>query len=219
MDSQTILEKLRQVADKDHASGMAHFGINTTQALGVRVPELRKLAKEIKKNHALALDLWQTGIHEARILASMIADPKQMTADLMDQWTADFNSWDLCDQCCSNVYVKTPFVEEKIRAWVNREEEFVKRAGFSLIAYAAVHLKKAEDSVFIAYFPLIKAAATDDRNYVKKAVNWALRGIGKRNEALRLAAIQTAHEIVQIESKAAQWIAKDALRELEKERH
>jgi 3-methyladenine DNA glycosylase AlkD len=194
---------------------MKRFGINTSHALGIPIPVLRALAKKIKKNHGLALQLWETNIHEARILASMIDDPAQVTPAQINAWVRDFNSWDICDQVCGNLFDRTPFVLAKIKELSKRKQEFVKRAAFTLMAEYATHNKTASDEVFREFFPIIEREAWDDRNFVKKAVNWALRGTGKRNKALRKEAILCAKRILLQESKAAKWIARDALRELE----
>lgn len=194
--------------------GMARYGIDTSNAFGVKVPELRKLAREIGRDHDLAEALWQTGAHDARLLASMVAEPKRFTRADAERWAAAFRSWDLCDQCCMNLFRRTPFAADLIEEWRARDEEFVKRAAFALIATLAVHDKKSGDGVFRAYLPVIETASDDERNYVRKAVNWALRQIGKRNRALNTAAIETAERIAARDSKVARWIAKDALREL-----
>ena len=165
----------------------------------------------------MAKDLWSSAIHEARILACMIDDPQQITADQLEHWVADFDSWDLCDQCCNRLFRNTPFARQKALAWASRPEEFVKRAGFVLMAVLSVHDKKAANKQFDAFFKHIKAAASDERNFVKKAVNWALRQIGKRNMSLNKKAITVAIEIQQFESKTARWVASDALRELRSE--
>jgi len=211
-----ILSQLREMSTPAVREGMQRFGIDATHALGVSIPALRALAKEIKKDHALALALWETKFHEARILASMIDDPAHVTVRQIDAWVKGFNSWDLCDQVCGNLFDRTAFAVEKAIAFSKRKEEFVKRAGFVLMAEYAVHNKKAEDKVFLAFLPLIEKEACDDRNFVKKAVNWALRQIGKRNVRLREAAILTAERILLQDSNAARWIARDALRELKK---
>jgi 3-methyladenine DNA glycosylase AlkD len=210
---------LQSLADPDNLPGVDRYGIRPdATVLGIRVPELRELAKAIKKDHALAEQLWTSGIHEARLLATMIADPKQFTPEIMDDWAASFDAWDVCDQACSNVFRKTKFAYEKIREWSARDEEFVKRAGFALMATLAVHDKKADDVLFMALLPLIERESDDERNFVKKAVNWALRQIGKRNATLNAEAIKTAQAIQQHDSKAARWIASDALRELQSEK-
>ena len=195
---------------------MARFGINVDNALGISVTQLRKLARQIQRDHDLAEQLWATGIHEARILASIVDLPSEVSEAQMEAWAAEFNSWDLVDQCCGNLFDKTPFAWDKATQWSRREEQFVKRAGFSLMAYLAVHDKKAPDARFERFLPIIEREASDDRNFVKKSVNWALRQIGKRNARLNEAAIRRAERIKRIDSKAARWIASDALRELTK---
>ena len=175
---------------------------------------MRKMVREIGKDHELALELWETGIHEARMLACFIDRPDMVTEKQLESWVKNFDSWDVCDQCCSNLFDRTRFAHKKAVEWCVREEEFVRRAGFVLMACLAVHDKKAGDQAFIEFLPLIKTHAGDERNYVKKAVNWALRQIGKRNQNLNEAAIKTAEEIRQMDSRSARWIASDALREL-----
>ncbi|MBN8851087.1 MAG: DNA alkylation repair protein [Sphingobacteriales bacterium 50-39] len=213
---ESILSQLRELGTPAAREGMQRFGIDVSHALGVSIPALRALGKKIKKDHALALALWESGCHEARILASIIDDPALVTTRQIDAWVKEFNSWDLCDQVCGNLFDRTAFAVEKAIAFSKRKEEFVKRAGFVLMAEYAVHNKKAEDEVFLSFLPLIEKEAHDDRNFVKKAVNWALRQIGKRNARLRKAAISTAERILQQDSKAAQWVARDALKELKK---
>ena len=215
MDKLThILDQLHSLSNTKSLPGMACFGIDTTGRLGISVPELRKIAKETGRDHELALALWDTAIPEARILASMVDDPAQVTNAQMDAWAADFNLWDVCDGVCSNLFDKTPFAWEKIEEWAADDREFVRRAGYVLIACLAMHDKGAPDDVFIDTFPIIKAGATDPRNFVRKAVNWAVRTIGKRNLALNKAAITLSEEILAIDDKTARWIARDALREL-----
>lgn len=193
---------------------MARFGINPTNTLGISIPTLRKMGREIGTDHDLAKQLWDSGIHEARILAAMIDDPEEVTVNQMESWVKDFDSWDVCDQCCSNLFDKTKFAHHKAAEWASRREEFVKRAGFALMAALAVHDKKANNRQFERYLPLIKRESGDERNFVKKAVNWALRQIGKRNLQLNRLAIETGKQIQKRESRAARWIASDALREL-----
>lgn len=214
MDVEEVIELLKQQANANYLAGMQRFGINSDKALGVKVPELRKLAKSIKKNHELAQQLWDTGLHEARLLASMIDDPALVTIQQIDSWVKDFNSWDICDQVCGNLFDRTPYAIEKALEFSNHEEEYIKRAGFVLMAEYAVHNKTASNDVFIAFFPVIEREAWDNRNFVKKAVNWALRQIGKRNAVLRAVAIACANNILQQEHKAAKWIASNALAEL-----
>ena len=209
-----IMQRLKTLSDPEAVKGMARFGINPENTYGVSIPNLRKLAKEAGKDHALAQELWASGIHEARILAGMVDAPKLVSEAQMEAWVKDFDSWDVCDQVCMNLFDKVPLAWRKVSEWSEREEEFVKRAAFALIACFAWHDKSAEDERFINFLPVIVKGATDERNFVKKAVNWALRHIGKRNRNLNRAAIETAKEIQGIDSRAARWIAADALREL-----
>jgi 3-methyladenine DNA glycosylase AlkD len=213
-----ILDRLQALSDPKAVEGMARFGIIPENTYGVSIPNLRKIAKELGTDHHLAQELWLSGIHEAKILASMIDDPEEVTEVQMERWVKDFDSWDICDQCCSNLFDKTDLAYQKAVEWSAREEEFVKRAGFVLMATLAVHDKKAEDETFLQFLPLIKRESTDARNFVKKAVNWALRQIGKRNIVLNTKAIETAKEIREFETRSAQWIAVDALRELTSEK-
>lgn len=209
-----IIELLKANANPHALEGMARYGISTQNTLGIAIPTLRKIARQIGKDHQLALQLWESGVHEARILAAFIDSPQQVTEAQMDHWAGDFDSWDVCDQVCSNLFDRTPTAYAKALQWSQREEEFVRRAGFTLMAALAVHDKRAPAENFRQFFPAIMQAATDDRNYVKKAVNWALRQIGKRNLELNRDAIQVAEEIARMESKSARWIASDARREL-----
>ncbi len=218
MDIEQVITSLVRFADETRLENMNRYGINTTQALGIPLSILRPYAKRIGTKHALALSLWNTDIHEARLISTIIDDPTQVTEDQMEQWAADFNSWDLCDQCCMNLFDKTGFVYKKINEWTDRQEEFVKRAGFVLIAVLAVHDKTAADSTFKRFFPLTIKECTDNRTYVKKAVSWALRSIGKRNISLNKKVIQIAEKMKEEKNKTAQWIASDILRELTSEK-
>ncbi len=209
-----IIEKLKSVSNPDAVGGMARFGITPENTFGVSIPNLRKIAKETKKNHALAQQLWESGFRETMILASMIDEPEMVTEEQMEKWVLDFDYWEICDQCCMNLFEKTGFAYEKAVEWSLRDEQFVKRAGFVLMARLAVSDKKADDSRFEQFFPMMLREADDERNFVKKAVNWALRQIGKRNLALNVKAIETAKEMQGIDSKSARWIASDAIREL-----
>lgn len=213
-----IIKKLRLLAEPANVVGMARFGINPQGTLGVSIPKLRALAKEIGRDHALAQKLWVTKIHEARLLAGFIDDWRQVTEAQMEKWAKDFDSWDVCDQVVSDLFDKTKVAYDKAKVWAKRPEEFVKRAGYVLMAALAVHDKKADDAAFRRFFPLIKAGATDERNFVKKAVNWALRQIGKRNQELNRSALALAAEIQKIDSRAARWVAADAIRELKKKK-
>jgi 3-methyladenine DNA glycosylase AlkD len=209
-----IIQKLKSLANPKNVEGMARFGINPNNTLGISVPVLRDIAKEAGKDHQLAQELWASGIHEARILACFIDKPEMVTELQMESWVKDFDSWDVCDLCCSDLFDRTKFAHQKAVEWSGREEEFVKRAGFTLMAALAVHDKKASDADFLKFLPIIKRESTDERNFAKKAVNWALRNMGKRNLDLNKMAIKTAEEIQKIDSKSARWIAADALREL-----
>ncbi len=213
-NSSQVIKKLKSLSNPKNVEGMARFGINPQKALGVNVPVLRQMAKEIGRNHQLALRLWQSEIHEARILASMIDEIDKVTEKQMENWVGEFNSWDLCDQTCMNLFDKLPLAWSKAIEWVKQEKEFIRRAGFALMACLAWHEKKDKDKKFLKFFPLIKKYSTDERNFVKKAVNWALRQIGKRNKSLNKEAIKVAQEILKINNKTAKWIAADALREL-----
>ena len=217
MQYEDIIQRMRSLSDTEAVKGMARFGINPENTYGVSVPNLRRVAKEAGKDHALAQELWASGIHEAKILASMIDEPQMVTEEQMEVWVRDFDSWDVCDQVCMNLFDKVPLAWQKIVDWSGREEEFVKRAAYALIACLAWHDKKAEDEKFVGLLPVVIRGATDERNFVKKAVNWALRHIGKRNLNLNKAAIKTAEEIRGMDSKAARWIAADALGELTSE--
>ena len=212
-----VLERLKAKARTDQLEGMARYGMTSDNRLGVSIPDLRRMAREIGRDHELALRLWKTEIQEARILAAMVDRPDKVTDRQMEKWVKDINSWDVCDQVCMNLFEKVPFAREKINEWSDRDEEFVKRTAFSLIACLAWHDKGAPDEYFIRFLPVIRSGATDERNFVKKAVNWALRNIGKRNLNLNKTAIEVAEEIRQIDSKAARWIASDAIRELKSE--
>lgn len=212
-----IIAELQSLGNQTNQEGMTRFGIKAEHLLGVSMVNIRQLARRIgKKDHLLAGQLWETGIHEARILATIVDDPKAVTLEQMERWVADFDSWDLCDQCCGNLFEKTSYAWQKAQEWCGREREYEKRAGFALIAYLAVHRKIAPDAHYLPYLALIQREAEDSRNYVKKAVNWALREIGKRNRSLNQAAIETAREILAQGGKG-KWVASDALRELTSE--
>ncbi|MFQ5640245.1 MAG: DNA alkylation repair protein [bacterium] len=214
MQYEDILKELKSLSSPEAVEGMTRFGINPKNSYGVSMPNLRKIAKKTGKNHALAKKLWSSNMRETRILASMIDEPKLVTENQMETWVKEFDYWEICDQCCMNLFERTEFAYHKAVEWSSREEEFVKRAGFVLMARLAVSDKKAEDAQFEQFFPIIKMESTDNRNYVKKAVNWAVRQIGKRNLALNEKAIATAKEIQEMDSKSAKWIASDAIREL-----
>lgn len=214
MTYQEVIAALQAEANPKNVAGMARFGINPQNTLGISIPVLRGLARKIGKNHELALQLWQSGIHEARLLAAFIDIPAEVSEAQMDAWTADFDSWDVCDQVCANLYDRTPFAHAKAQEWATKEAEFVRRAGFAMMAVLAVHDKKASDSQFEPFFDLIEKYASDERNFVKKAVNWALRQIGKRNVTLGEKAMKLSEKLSISEYPAARWVGKDALREL-----
>jgi 3-methyladenine DNA glycosylase AlkD len=212
--STEILEKLKSKSRSDQLEGMARYGITIDKRLGVSIPDIRKIAKDFGKNHETALDLWKTGYADAKITAALIDEPEKVTETQMEEWVMGIDSWDVCDQICMNLFDKTTYAWKKIIDWSERKEEFVKRTAFSLLACLACHDKYADDNKFKEYFPLIKKNAMDDRNYVKKAVSWSLRHIGKRNLNLYKAALKLADEIKMIDSKSAKWIGSDVVRDL-----
>jgi 3-methyladenine DNA glycosylase AlkD len=268
---EAVIKKLKSLSNPKNVEGMARFGINPAKTLGISIPALRKMAKEIGKDHYLAQDLWSSEFHEARILASMIDEPEKVTEKQMDDWVAGFDSWDVCDQTIMNLFWLTPFAYDKAFEWSSinlaeknigqskkegtiqsdrckaddrrgegtynevrnqaeeednkadsaldcaTQEEFIKRAGFAMMAVLGFKDKKAKDELFYKFFLIIKKEAYDDRNFVKKAVNWALRQIGKRNVALNKKAVETAEKILLQDSKSAKWIARDAIKELTSE--
>lgn len=215
MTAAELIADLRARRNPVNIAGQRRFGIRPkTEQLGIPIPHLRQLAKAHRKNHELSLALWTSDVHEARLLAAFIDDPAKVTRTQMEAWARNFDSWDLCDQVCGNLFDRTPFALQKAHQWSARKSEFVKRAGFVLIAALAVHAKGLTDNAFLDFLPLIRREATDDRNFVRKAVNWALRQIGKRNPRLRRTAITEAIAIAKIDSRASRWIATDALREL-----
>ena len=202
------------MGNKRNIEGMARFGITSNQVLGVSVTTLRKYARSIPKDHALAQKLWNTGILEARMLACFIDKPELVTKRQMDAWARDFDNWAICDTCCLSLFDKTPHAFEKAHSWSKQKREFVKRAGFALMACLAWHDTRSPNERFREFFVPIRREATDERNTVRKAVNWALRQIGKRNETMLRQAIAQATMILTIDSPSARWIASDALREL-----
>jgi len=213
MTANEVLIELKALSTPEHYARLAYFGITDTNAYGVKVPLIRQLAKLIGKNHELALELWNTGNHEARLLATMIEKKEMISETQFDAWVNDFNSWDICDQSCS-LLGQTPFSIQKINEYSTRTEEYVKRTAFVLMCEQAVHHKKVENEQFYPFLRIIEREAWDERNFVRKAVNWALRQIGKRNETLRIMAIETGERIMLQGTKSARWIASDALREL-----
>jgi len=227
-DVATILAELAARGSETNRAGMARYGIKVDDAWGVTVTELRRMAKRIGRHHELALDLWQSGNHEARLLAAFVDEPARVDDEQMERWAAAFDSWDLCDEVTTDLFDQTPFAWAKAASWAGRPEEFVKRGGFALMAGLAVHDKKAGDEAFMGLLALVEREAFDERNFVKKAVNWALRNIGKRNPALNAAAVACAQRIRAVADeraggprggdpgvRAARWVANDALRELQ----
>ncbi len=212
-----VMSELLSRANPKNVAGFARFGISPEKAIGVSVTELRKVAKRLGKDHSLALELWSTGVHEARTLAAMIDDPAAVTKEQMEEWVNEFNSWDICDQATTGLFDRTPYGFEKAVEWSRRDEEFVKRAGFAMMAGLAVHDKAAPDRRFMDLFQHVRRESVDNRRYVKKAVNWALRQIGKRNVVLNREAVRVASEMMEMDSRSARWIASDALRELRSE--
>lgn len=215
MDIACILDEIRALGSEKNRLGMARYGINTARAVGVGMTGLRPLAKRLGRNQAAARALWDSAVHEARILACLVADPRLAETDWLEAWVREVDSWDLCDQFCNKLVVHTAFAWPLAVSWARRSEEFVRRAGFSLAAQLAVHHKRVPDEDFRVFFSLIAQAATDERNFVKKAVNWALRQIGKRSPGLRREAVAQAQALLTLNSRSARWIARDALRELE----
>ncbi len=218
MQYNEVILRLKGLADPANVEGMKRFGINTKGTLGIQVKDLRAIARRIGTDHQIAVKLWASGIHAARILASMVDDPGKVNDRQMDEWVKDIDSWDVCDQCCSNLFGRTKHAYAKTTEWCRSQKEFVRRAGFSMIAVLASHDKSAKDETFIRFFGYIKNASTDERNFVRKAVNWSLRQIGKRNARLNKLAIAAALEIKDIDSDSARWIAGNALAELQSEK-
>ena len=222
MTVEEIVEKLASLENPENVAGMGRFGIFPKKAFGISAPVLKNLGREIKKQtanrHALALALWQTEIHEARIVAYLIDDAKKVIEEQMDIWANDFDNWAICDSTCGTLFCKTEFAYQKAFEWSAREKEFVKRAGFVLMAALAVHDKKADDEKIARFLPILEANSDDERNFIRKAANWALRQIGKRNSNLNKLAVETAERIKLRNTKSARWIAADALRELQNEK-
>ena len=209
-----VRQTLEEMGDPSRLEGMARYGIDTSRAVGLSVSELRRMARGLGRDHELAAALWAPGVHEARILASLVDEPARVSEAQMDAWVADLNSWDVCDGVCGNLFDRTPFALDKAVEWSTREPELEKRAAFALMACAAVHRRDLPDAAFGSLLPVIREQASDDRNYVKKAVSWALRQIGKRSAELNARAIRTAERIERTDARSLRWIARDALREL-----
>jgi len=211
------MAELRQCGDKRNVEGMARFGIRAKKVYGVSKPKLDEIARRIGRNHQLGIQLWETRNHDARLLGVLISEPAKVTAGQMEDWVKDFDNWDVCDGTCCHLFAASKLAWSRAFAWSKRRREFEKRAGFALAAYLAVHDKTAEDAQFEGFLKAIERGSWDQRNFVRKAVNWALRNIGKRNLCLNSAAIRSAERIRQQDSRAARWIASDALRELKSE--
>ena len=208
------LSSLRKMSTRRTRDGMARYGIPADNALGVSVADIRKLAKQLGRNHELAKALWHTGVYEARMLTAFIAEPARVTPTQMDRWCRDFDSWAICDALCFHLFDRTPHAFTKVEQWSDRRAEFEKRAAFALLASLAGHDKTSGNEPFLATLPLIERAATDERNFVKKGVSWALRRIGGRSRALHGAAVEVAQRLSASPHAAARWIGKDALREI-----
>lgn len=204
---------MRALGSRANVEGMARFGIVSAKAFGIPVPAIRTMARRLGRDQALAEQLWATGVHDARVLASLVGDPLEISRSTMDRWTRDFDNWAVCDACCCDLFDRTPYVWQKIPKWAADKREFVRRAAFSTLAGAAVHLKTADDRHFLDGLVLIEKYAFDDRNFVRKGVNWALRNIGKRNMRLLPAAIACAERVRAQNTRSSRWIAADALRE------
>ena len=212
--AQAVLESLEKMRTKRDFENMSRFAITADKAFGVSVSNIRKLAKQLGRSHELAAELWDTGWYEARMLTSFVDEPERVTPSQMDRWARDFDNWAICDTLCFHLFDRTPHAWRKIEQWSRRREEFVKRAGFALLASVALHDKQADDAPFLDSLSLIEQEAGDARNFVKKAVSWALRGIGKRNSTLKTAAIDLARRLGESPEPAARWVGKDALRDL-----
>jgi 3-methyladenine DNA glycosylase AlkD len=216
--TEALIARLEALASPEDAAGMARFGIRGARVLGIPVKTLRAIARETGRSHTLAAELWASGIHEARILASIVAEPQRVTLEEMERWASDLDSWDLCDQCCTNLWVRTPFARERALVWSEREEEFVKRAGFVLMVQVAGKDKGASAELLHRYLARAEQAAHDERNFVKKAVSWAIREIGQRGAELNGAAVALARRLQTSEKRAARWVGADTLRELTSEK-
>ena len=209
-----VLDELRALRSEKNRAGMARYGINTERAFGISMAGLKPIARRLRRNHDLALALWASGFHEARLLAALIDEPKRVSPKQMDAWAADLDSWDLCDQVCLKLFVKTPFVEDKIAKWADDDRTFVRRAGFALLAAYTVRGRNVPDDRFAAFLDLVERHADDPRNFVKKSVNWALRQIGKHSMTLHRPALALAERLAASNDKTARWIGRDAVREL-----
>ncbi len=215
MTCDDLLATLRSLGSAENAAGMARYGIVTREVLGVSAPQMRALARQVGKDHELAARLWAADILETRLLACLVEDPAQVTEAQMDRWVGEFDNWAICDGCCLHLLRKTPWAYAKAVEYSGEEREFVKRAGFVLMATLAVHGKREPDATFAGFLPIIEREANDPRNFVKKAVNWALRQIGKRSRELHEPALALARKLAASENRTERWVGKDAVRELE----
>lgn len=218
MDFEDIVCEFEFIGDEKNIEGQKRFGININKSYGIRMPDIRKIAKKIGKNHELALQLWNHPYHESKILATMVEEPDKLSEEQLNKWVHDFDSWDIVDQACINLFRKSDLAISKISLWSESDEEYVKRTAFSLIAVLAVHKKKEGDDYFRKFYPLIINASCDNRNFVKKSVNWAIRQIGKRNINLNRELINLSYEILKKDCKAGNWISKNAINELESDK-
>ena len=218
MNFQDVIAYFEEISDENVVNSNKRFAIGCEYSYGIRLPVIRKLAKEIGKDHDLAIELWNHPYHESHLLATMIEEKEKITYKQLNEWVNSFYSWDIVDQACINLLIDLPEAHENIFVWCDAEEEFVKRTAFSLIAVIAVRDKKADADDFDKYYPLIKNASFDNRNFVKKSVNWALRQIGKRDLECNKRALKTAYEISEIDDKTCKWISSNAIRELESEK-
>lgn len=213
-EADKVIKHLLSLSDKDKIEKAEYFGVKGGKIIGISAPDMRRIAKEIKINHPLALELWQKEYHEARMLATLIADKNQITSKQIDLWTKDFDNWAIVDGACYNLYRYTPFADEKVFQYCKSEKEYIRRTSFSLIAGLAIGLKKKPDKDFLEFLPLIEEYAFDERNFVWKAVNWALRQIGKRSLFLPPYALELSEKLSLSENPTHRKIGKDALREL-----
>ena len=218
MQYEEVMAQLKSMGDPKNVEGMRRFGIKSENNFGNSVTTLRNYAKKIGKNHCLAVKLWESGIRDARMVAACIENPETISEEQVDNWVHGLDSWDICDHCCGHFFDKTPFAYKKVREWTKSNELFVKRAGFSLIAWLAVHDKKKDDYEFVDFLKIIERESTDERKYIRKSVNWALRQIGKRNTDMNKKALEVSRKIQKIDNKTAKWIASDAIRELTSEK-
>jgi 3-methyladenine DNA glycosylase AlkD len=214
--TKAVVAQLKRLASKSVRAGMARYAIPSDNAFGVSVGTLQKVSKRLGKDHELALALWQTGHFEARMLACFVGEPDRITTAQMDRWCRDFDSWAICDHACFHLFDRTPHAFRKVEQWAKKRGEFQKRAAFALLASLALHDKQSGDEPFATCLPLIERAATDERNFVKKGVSWALRGVGRRSSALHAAAIELAKRLAASAEPAPRWIGKDALSDLQK---